>query len=122
MIVRKASLAEIPNEQLRGGSGRATMLRYFAAEALEPALHAFNVVTLSPGTSIGAHRHEGTGEVYLLLEGRGVAVDDGAEVEVGPGDAVLTRSGHTHGLRNTGAGPLRFLAVLVPDRGPQAGP
>lgn len=118
MVVTKASLAAVPNEQLRGGSGRATMLRYFATEAIPPPLRAFNVVTLEPGTSIGVHRHEGTGEIYLLLEGRGVAVDDGGQVEVGPGDAILTRSGHTHGLRNAGPGPLRFLAVLMADAGP----
>ncbi len=116
MVVKGAHLAETPNENLRGGGGRATLRRYFATEALPPGLRAFNVVTLEPGASIGVHTHEGTGEIYLVLEGRGLAVDDGTEVEVGPGDAILTRSGHSHGLTNPGPGPLRFLAVLGDDR------
>jgi len=43
---------------------------------------------------------------------------DGEEREVGPGDAVLTRSRSRHSLRNTGDGPLKVLVIgarLVPN-------
>lgn len=68
---------------------------------------------LEPGTCIGAHRHEGDEEIYLVLEGTGEMLIDGGVQVIGSGDLCLTRHGHIHGLANTGAVPLRLLVVCV---------
>lgn len=68
---------------------------------------------LPPGVSIGEHRHEGTEEVYYVLEGQGRLILDGQEHPVGPGDISLCRSGHSHGLINPGPATLRLLVVCV---------
>lgn len=97
---------------MRGGQGIGRSHPWFAPTDFSTTLAAFNLMNLEPGVSIGEHRHEGSEEVYLILEGRAQVTDDGVAAELGPGDALLTRDGHTHSLINPGPGPLSFLAVL----------
>jgi mannose-6-phosphate isomerase-like protein (cupin superfamily) len=66
---------------------------------------------LEPGAEIGEHVHEGDEEVYLIIEGKGTMIVDGREYPAGPGDATLCLSGHSHGIRNAGAAPMRLVVV-----------
>lgn len=68
---------------------------------------------LAPGASIGIHPHQGDEELYLILEGNGLMQVDSQTAPVGPGDLIMTRSGQSHGLENTGPGPLRLLVVCA---------
>ena len=38
--------------------------------------------------------------------------DNGKELNVAAGDVLITYSGEHHGLKNTGKGPLKFLAFI----------
>ena len=68
----------------------------------------FRKRALKPGSAIGYHeQHED--EIYYVLSGRGVMTLDGKDVEVGPGTAILTRPGSSHGLRQTGNEDLVIL-------------
>lgn len=90
------------------GSGRTTAFPFFERE---PGLgFVFRKRILHPGSSIGAHRND-KDEVYYVLEGRGELMLQGETREVGPGDAVLTRDGHTHALRALGERDLVILVV-----------
>jgi len=74
-----------------------------------PKMHfVFRKRALKPGSGIGYHeQHED--EVYYVLSGRGVMTLDDKPVEIGPGTAVLTRPGSSHGLRQTGKEDLVIL-------------
>jgi mannose-6-phosphate isomerase-like protein (cupin superfamily) len=65
----------------------------------------FRKRALKPGSGIGYHEQK-EDEIYYVLSGRGVMTLDGKAVEVGPGTAVLTRPGSSHGLKQTGAEDL----------------
>jgi mannose-6-phosphate isomerase-like protein (cupin superfamily) len=65
----------------------------------------FRKRALKPGSGIGYHEQK-EDEVYYVLSGRGVMTLDGKAVEVGPGTAILTRPGSSHGLKQTGAEDL----------------
>jgi mannose-6-phosphate isomerase-like protein (cupin superfamily) len=71
-----------------------------------PNLHfSFRKRVLKPGAGIGYHeQHED--EVYYILSGRGVMTLDDKPTDVGPGTAILTRTGSSHGLRQVGAEDL----------------
>ena len=69
--------------------------------------------TLLPGSSIGEHPHLGDDEIYFIISGTGVMVVDGEEQDVGPGAVVLTLSGSSHGLRNTGQEDLRMFVACA---------
>jgi mannose-6-phosphate isomerase-like protein (cupin superfamily) len=60
------------------------------------------------------HRHLGEEEAWVVLEGRlGFRVGD-AELEAGPGEAVLAPRGAAHTYWNAGAGRARYVLVMGP--------
>jgi quercetin 2,3-dioxygenase len=71
---------------------------------------AVNLFWLPPGReSFAYHRHFREEEWVYVLEGRGVALVDEVEHELGPGDFLGFPPGVAHLLRNTGDAPLRYL-------------
>jgi mannose-6-phosphate isomerase-like protein (cupin superfamily) len=68
----------------------------------------FRKRALKPGAGIGYHeQHED--EVYYVLSGRGVMTLDDKPYDVGPGTAILTRPGSSHGLKQVGNEDLVVL-------------
>jgi mannose-6-phosphate isomerase-like protein (cupin superfamily) len=63
---------------------------------------------LHRGAGIGLHQHDHD-EIYYVISGTGVYTLDGKEHSVGPGDAMLTRPGSTHTIRQTGSDDLVLL-------------
>jgi mannose-6-phosphate isomerase-like protein (cupin superfamily) len=71
-----------------------------------PDLHfVFRKRVLKPGAGIGYHE-QNEDEVYYFLSGRGVMTLDDKPYDVGPGTAVLTRTGSSHGLKQIGSEDL----------------
>jgi mannose-6-phosphate isomerase-like protein (cupin superfamily) len=68
----------------------------------------FRKRAFKPGSAIGYHLQR-EDEIYYVLSGRGLMNVDGKEFEVGPGDAVLTRPGSSHGLKQVGKEDLVIL-------------
>jgi mannose-6-phosphate isomerase-like protein (cupin superfamily) len=68
----------------------------------------FRKRAFKPGSAIGYHVQR-EDEIYYVLSGRGMMTIDGKEFEVGPGDAVLTRPGSSHGLKQIGKEDLVIL-------------
>ena len=90
--------AEVAKEQPgpHNGGGRTVAYSFFA-EVPKLSL-VFRKRVLRPGSGIGYHA-QAEDEIYYVLSGRGVMTLDGKEVNVGPGTAVLTRTGSSHGLK-----------------------
>ena len=61
----------------------------------------FRKRALKPGSGIGYHE-QAEDEIYYVLSGKGEMTLDGKKVEVGPGAAILTRTGSSHGLKVVG--------------------
>ena len=68
----------------------------------------FRKRALKPGSGIGYHEQK-EDEIYYVLSGRGQMTLDGKTVDVGPGTAILTRTGSSHGLKQMGADDLVIL-------------
>jgi len=68
--------------------------------------------TLPAGCATDRHYHRLSEEFYYLLAGRGLMEIDGAQREVGPGDAILIPAGAWHQIR--ALAPLRFLCCCAP--------
>ncbi len=69
---------------------------------------AFRKRAMKPGSGIGYHEQK-EDEIYYVLSGRGVMTVDGKSFDVGPGTAVLTRPGSSHGLKQAGTEDLVIL-------------
>lgn len=97
------------DDPVRGAIGFRTLL---GGDGPTGSLTA-GLAELGPGDWLGRHRHE-PAEVYHVVEGHGVAVVDGQEVELRPGTTVLVPGDAEHGVHNPGPGPLRvFYAFAV---------
>lgn len=90
------------------GGGTTTAYPFFA-DATGFDL-VFRKRALHPGAAIGGHVND-KDEIYYVLSGRGELVLNGATREVGPGDAILTRSGDSHALRQLGDEDLVIFIV-----------
>jgi lysophospholipase L1-like esterase/quercetin dioxygenase-like cupin family protein len=102
---------DIAVEQPGPHDGQGTTTAYpFFADATGFDL-VFRKRALHPGASIGLHRND-KDEIYYVLSGRGELVLNGDAREVGPGDAILTRNGDSHGLRQLGDDDLVIFIVF----------
>ena len=68
----------------------------------------FRKRALKPGSAIGYHLQK-EDEIYYVLSGRGEMTMDGKTFEVKPGDAILTRPGASHGLKQVGQEDLVIM-------------
>lgn len=65
---------------------------------------------LLPGSCIGYHQQT-EDEIYYIVRGTGLFTLNGSEKIVGPGDALLTRSGSSHGLAPKEGGDLEIIIM-----------
>src|SRR3954451_13568144 len=72
------------------------------------------IASLAPGDALREHRHAQP-ELYLVLDGTGEVVLDGAAHPVVAGTAVYIPGNARHGIRNSGATVLRLAYVLAAD-------
>ncbi|HET6782725.1 MAG TPA: cupin domain-containing protein [Pseudoxanthomonas sp.] len=93
-----------------GGSGETTAYPFFK-DAPEMSFE-FRKRALHRGAGIGLHQHDHD-EIYYVLSGTGVYTLDGKEHAVGPGNAMLTRPGSTHTIRQTGDEDLVLLIAYL---------
>lgn len=91
-----------------GGAGTTTAYPFFRDA---PALgFEFRKRVLHRGAGIGLHQHD-KDEIYYVLGGRGVYELDGTARPVQAGDAMLTRPGSTHAIRQDGDDDLVLLIM-----------
>ena len=101
--------AEVAKEEpgTHGGGGMSTGYSFFAKA---PGLTTvFRKRALRPGAGIGYHEQK-EDEIYYVLSGRGEYTLDGVKHEVGPGTALLTRAGSSHGMKVLGD---RDLVLII---------
>lgn len=88
------------------GGGQTVAYSFFKST---PGLGlVFRKRALKPGSAIGYHEQK-EDEIYYVLSGRGQMTLDGKTVDVGPGTAILTRTGSSHGLKQVGSDDLVIL-------------
>jgi len=73
-----------------------------------------DVYCLEPGQAQKVHSHASSDKVYVVLEGRAVAIVGEEERDLGPDDAVLAPAGQPHGVRNATAERTTLLVVTTP--------
>jgi quercetin dioxygenase-like cupin family protein len=94
-------------------SGTTIVGEPIAYPSSAPAKITVAILTLAPGQETGWHTH-GIPAFGYILEGE-LMVDYGAKGEriYKAGDALLEAIVEPHNGRNTGAGPMRILAVFI---------
>src|SRR5687768_8604618 len=105
IVERDAEVAKAEPGTHKGG-GETIGYSFFAKA---PGLKmVFRKRALKPGSAIGYHEQK-EDEIYYVISGRGEMTIDGKRFEVGPGAAILTRPGSSHGLKQIGTEDLVIL-------------
>ena len=100
--------AEVAREEPGTHKGGGQTIGYSFFKDTPKLGMVFRKRALKPGSAIGYHeQHED--EIYYVISGRGIMTIDGKQIEVGPGTAVLTRPGSSHGLKQVGNEDLVIL-------------
>lgn len=113
MIIRANELAKENIEGYAGGQGVLEFTTLVPTELLKDEAKLFKVIRFQPGAGLGEHAHVDNFEVYYILGGHGIAVDNGQEYEVTTGDVVYTADGASHSIRDAGNGDLVMLACVI---------
>jgi quercetin dioxygenase-like cupin family protein len=114
-VIETDSSVAMPESGPHDGGGETTGYSFFSA--VDDLDLVFRKRALHPGAAIGYHEQKGD-EVYYVLSGTGELTMNGVKSVVGPGTAILTRKGSSHGLRQTGEDDL--VIVIVYRRGASA--
>lgn len=74
-------------------------------------------VEIAPGAKVGRHTHPGE-EISYVLEGEGeILIEGQSPRKVKAGDGFVIPAGARHDAHNTGAAPLKLVAVYVVEKG-----
>jgi len=105
-LIEHDSTVAKPEAGPHNGGGQTTGYSFFAQT---PNLGlVFRKRALHRGAAIGYHR-QGADEIYYILSGTGALTLNGVQSIVGPGTAILTRTGSSHGLRQLGTDDLVII-------------
>lgn len=113
MLIKSSDAVKFVSEKPRNGKGTIINNRYLDSEDLENNLNGFYVNELEPGGEIGYHIHEGEDEIYYIIEGIGIIIDNKKEKAIEKGDVIYTKSGEGHGMINTGSEPIKFIGFII---------
>lgn len=113
-LIEHDSTVATPQPGPHDGGGVTTAYSFFARV---PTLQlVFRKRALHPGAAIGYHRQD-EDEIYYILSGRGELTLNGQRSMVGPGTAILTRPGSSHGLRQVGSDDLVLIITYQQSSG-----
>jgi len=72
------------------------------------------VMSIPPGSEVGAETHKYTEQTLFFLSGTGEGELDHKTFPIGPGDVVVVVPGTEHNFRNTGTTDLKIYTVYAP--------
>ena len=113
MIVKNNSKQHEIKQNMRGGKGDIKITHITDQEVLGKHCRLFAQITVKPGDSIGDHQHVGEQEIFYFIQGSGIAIDNGRQSDIGPGDVMVTPDQGSHSVINTGDQDLVFIALIL---------
>ena len=99
-------------EHIHGGNGYILRDMLLSDDQLNGVCTYVSCITLDPGCEIGPHTHADDSEMYFLIEGTAVYIDNGEEAEVHAGDVMFCKKGDSHAIKNATDAPVKFVAVI----------
>lgn len=99
----------VVQNKCHGGDGSIVFREVFIDKDFKSSVEFLHETSIKPNSTIGYHKHLGNEEVYYVIEGQGLMTVDNEDKIVGPGDAVITSSGSSHGLKNIGLTDLKII-------------
>jgi mannose-6-phosphate isomerase-like protein (cupin superfamily) len=105
ILEHESEIAKIEAGTHNGGGSTVGYSFFSKADSLKMT---FRKRVLHPGSAIGYHL-QNEDEIYYIISGTGQMQMNGKAFTVKAGDAILTRPGSSHGLKQTGSGDLTII-------------
>ena len=107
----KDELGTCRDVRMHRGKGLIHAYSYFH-EKIDAPVNLWDLV-IEPADYVGYHQHDGNLEILYILSGTAEHFQNGERCLLGPGHAVLVKSGQAHAIRNPGDEDLRYLVVFT---------
>lgn len=114
MIKKADLLIKDIKQHEQGGNGVAEIVHLFKPEEVNQRLKLCAVITLKPGCSIGYHRHVDEDEIFYVMQGTAMILDNGKKERIEAGDGHMLKGGQSHSIENIGDTPLKVFALIIP--------
>ena len=111
MTIRNFLKTPLKAESIHEGAGLCEHSGILHATDFDTPIRFLNYTIIPPGGSFGAHKHGDDNELYIILEGTGEYEQDGVTAPVEAGDIMVNARFAVHGIKNTGAIPMRVLVI-----------
>jgi len=107
MIIDFKNITPNVVENMRNGEGSVKLVKY------TDDVNTIVRITISKGSSIGWHIHEGDQEIIYVISGKGICIEDDKEYELVPGFANYCAKGKNHSIKNINDEDLELFAVIT---------
>ncbi|WP_169717735.1 Oxalate-binding protein [Sporomusa silvacetica DSM 10669] len=97
----------------RDGEKAGTIHHLLSARQMHDKGRLFARITLDAGAKVALHKHHMDFEVFYILAGTGLVVDNNIEKQVNAGDVIFTDDGESHSIENIGGNILEYLAMVL---------
>jgi len=113
MIRRKDEYA-VERRPVGGGIGDIEFRHKFSVEETLGKCRICAELVIQPGQTIGEHAHINDVEIYYVVSGELVSVDEQKdETSFKQGDMMFTGGGAKHAVRNDSNEPVHMLAIVI---------
>lgn len=109
MIVKSAEL----KKERREGEKAGTIAQLLSTQQMHGKGRLFAKITLDSGAKVALHQHDGDFEVFYILAGTGLVMDNTTKQQVTAGDVIFTNHGDWHSIENIGEEVLEYLALVL---------
>ena len=110
---KQLNIQEIENSY--SGEGVTQTKHIIIGNELRKNSELFGKIILKKNASIGVHQHGNDFEVYYILKGKGILIENDEVMEVKGGDTIYTSNNQKHLIKNTGYDDLEFIAIVIND-------
>jgi mannose-6-phosphate isomerase-like protein (cupin superfamily) len=113
MIKKSSQMDTEVRENMKGGKGAVSVTHLLRQVQMTGKCRFLGKMAIKPGCSIGLHSHDQEEEIYYILKGQGIVVDNDIKQEVSEGDVVLTGGGASHSIENASDEDLEVLGIIL---------
>jgi uncharacterized RmlC-like cupin family protein len=112
-FARVADVDPIARSGEHGGRGPIEFRRLLTEADFAAPVDFVDLTHVAPGSTIGAHRHDESEEIYVVLAGTPLVEVDGVQQRLRPGDVAVVHAGGRHALANDTDGVVTIAVVQL---------
>lgn len=113
-MIRRKDEYTVEHRPCGGSKGDFEVRVFYSKDEMHGKARLFAEIVFQPGDLIPLHEHNDEVEIFRVLEGELVSIDEnGGETPFREGDYMATGDGNKHSLRNDSGKTARIMAIIA---------